>query len=72
MVSKIVGVLEILNDGKWRTLEEIRGKMNLSRSQIHTIAGFLKEYQFVTMDETGKMMRIEETVRKFLTQEATS
>jgi DNA-binding IclR family transcriptional regulator len=71
MALKVAEVLEILNDGNWHTLEEVRRKMNLNRNQIQQIAGFLKEYEFVAIDETQKRMRIEETVRKFLTQEAT-
>jgi DNA-binding IclR family transcriptional regulator len=72
MAFKIAGVLEMLSDGKWHTLQGIRRKMNLNRNQIQQIAGFLKEYEFVTMDETGKKIRIEDAVRKFLTQETTS
>jgi DNA-binding IclR family transcriptional regulator len=71
MALKVAEVLEILNDGNWHTLEEVRRKMNLNRNQIQQIAGFLKEYEFLTIDETQKRMRIEETVRKFLTQDAT-
>ena len=72
MAVRIAGVLEILNDGKWHTLEEVQRKMNLNRNQIQHIAWFLKEYQFVIMDETKNKIRIEETVRKFLTQETTA
>jgi len=71
MAFKVAEVLDILNDGNWHRLEEVRRKMNLNRNQIQQIAGFLKEYEFVAIDETQKRMRIEETVRKFLTQEAT-
>lgn len=71
MAFKVAEVLEILSDGDWHTLEEVRRKMDLNRNQIQQIAGFLKEYEFVALDETQKRMRIEETVRKFLTQEAT-
>lgn len=72
MAFKIAGVLEILSDGKWHMLEGIRRKMNLNRNQIQQIAGFLKEYEFVTIDEKRKKIRIEEAVGKFLTQETTS
>lgn len=72
MVCKIAGVLEMLNDGKWHALEEIRRRMKLKRNQIRQIAAFLKEYEFVTIDETRKKIRIEEAVGKFLTREATS
>jgi DNA-binding IclR family transcriptional regulator len=71
MAFRVAEVLEILSDGNWHMLEEVRRKMNLNRNQIQQIAGFLKEYEFVALDETQKRMRIEETVRKFLTQEAT-
>ena len=71
MACKVAKILEILSDGNWHPLEEIRRKMNLNRNQIQQISGFLREYEFVTLDETQKRMRIEETARKFLTQEAT-
>jgi DNA-binding IclR family transcriptional regulator len=71
MAFRVAEVLEILSDGNWHTLEEVRRKMDLNRNQIQQIAGFLKEYEFVAIDETQKRMRVEETVRKFLTQEAT-
>jgi DNA-binding IclR family transcriptional regulator len=71
MAFRVAEVLEILSDGDWHTLEEVRRKMDLNRNQIQQIAGFLKEYEFVALDETRKRVRIEETVRKFLTQEAT-
>lgn len=72
MALKIGGVLEKLSDGEWHSFEEIRKRMNLSRNEIQQIAGFLKQYEFVTVDETEKRMRIEEAVRKFLVEEATS
>jgi len=71
MAFKVAEVLEILSDGNWHTLEEVRREMNLNRNQIQQIAGFLKEYEFVAIDEKQKRMRIEETVRKFLTRKAT-
>jgi DNA-binding IclR family transcriptional regulator len=72
MALKIEEVLEKLSDGEWHSLEELRKKMNLSRNQIQQIAGFLKQYEFVTVDETEKRIKIEEAVRKFLVEEATS
>ena len=71
MAFRVAGVLEILSDGDWHTLEEVRRKMNLNRNQIQQIATFLKEYEFVTLDAKQKRMRIEETARKFLTKKAT-
>lgn len=72
MALKVAGVLEMLSDGKWHTLEEIRKKMKLNKNQIQQITGFLMQYEFVSVDETGKNIRIEEAARKFLVQETTS
>lgn len=72
MALKVAGVLEMLRDGKWHTLEEIQRKMKLNKNQTQQIAGFLMQYEFVSVDETGKNIRIEEAVRKFLVQETTS
>jgi len=41
--------------------------MKLNDNQIQQIAAFLKEYEFITIDETKKEMKLEEAVRKFLT-----
>ncbi len=72
MASKIVEVLEMLKDGKWHTLDEVGGRASLSRGQVQKIAGFLEEYEFVTVDDDGGMMRIEEAARRFLVREAVS
>lgn len=64
---KIAEILEILTDGQWHLLEEIRQKMNLNNNQIQQIATFLKEYEFIAIDESRKEMRLEEAVKKFLT-----
>ena len=47
-------------------LEEIRQKMKLDDDQMKQIAAFLKEYEFIAIDETKREMKLEETVRKFL------
>jgi len=62
----------VLNDGQWHTLKEIQQKTELNKNQIHQITRFLKEYNFIIVDETNKEIKLEEAVRKFLTQTATS
>jgi hypothetical protein len=47
-------------------LEEIQKKMKLNNNQIQQIAAFLKEYEFVAIDDVKKEMKLEEAVRKFL------
>ena len=72
MAFRIAGVLEILSDGEWHTLEGVRRKMKLSRNQIQQVVKFLEEYEFVKLDEARMKMRIEEAVRRFLAVEPTS
>jgi hypothetical protein len=46
--------------------------MNLNIREFRQITSFLKEYNFVVSDETGKAVKIEENARRFLTHTANS
>ena len=70
--SKIAEILELLSDGKWRMLEEIQQKTKVEREQIQQIIEFLKEYDFVVLDETEKKIRLNKLAQKFLTQTTTA
>ncbi|MGB9756719.1 MAG: hypothetical protein ACPLVJ_02935 [Candidatus Bathyarchaeales archaeon] len=63
--------MEYLKDGQWHTIEEMREKMRLSEAQIQQIITFLGEYNFITINQTEKKVKIEETIRRFLTQTIT-
>ena len=69
---KLAEILEILNDGQWHMLNEVQKKMKLNENQSKHIIAFLKEYEFIAIDERKKQIKLEEDVRKFLTQNATS
>ena len=69
---KIAEVLEMLEDGRWHTLKEIREKIKLSENKIQQIVEFLKGYGFVLMDEEKGWVKLDETVKEFLRQTATS
>jgi hypothetical protein len=70
--TKIAEVLEILDDGKWHSIEDIRLATKLSDSQSNAITKFLSVYDFITLDKEKKKVKLKETARKFLTQGATS
>ena len=53
-------------------LEEIQQKTKVDREQIQQIVEFLKEYDFVILDETEKKIRLNKLAQKFLTQTATA
>jgi len=46
--------------------------VNLNKNQLRQVIGFLKKYSFIIADEENGRMKLEETVRRFLTQVATS
>jgi len=71
MASKILNVLEILSDGKWHTLGEIRQKVKVNENHIQRIAEFLKEYEFILLDEEKKKVKLDKDAMKFLTNSAT-
>jgi len=65
-------LLEALNDGEWHTLKEIQQKAKLNENQIQQLIDFLKEYNFITIDEAKKKIKLDETVQKFLAETSTS
>jgi hypothetical protein len=59
-------MLELLGDGQWHSTEEIKRKTDLNAKEFRQITSFLKEYNFIVSEETGKAVKIEESARKFL------
>jgi len=53
-------------------LEEIQQKARMDKNQIQRITEFLKEYNFIAVDEAKKKVKLDEIVQEFLTQTATS
>jgi len=45
--------------------------MKLNKKQVLQAEAFLKEYNFIMIDETKKKIKLEEIVRKFIIQTAT-
>jgi DNA-binding IclR family transcriptional regulator len=65
-------ILEILNDGKWHTLNEIQQKTEIDQKQAEQAISFLKEYNFIITDKTKNKARLDEKIQQFLTRTATS
>ena len=53
-------------------LGEVQKKTRLNKDQVQQIIAFLKEYQFVITSDTKEEIRIQEAVKRFLTQNVTS
>jgi hypothetical protein len=66
LVSKIAMILEILNDGKWHEMEELQQRMELDGCKVQEIAWFLNEYDFATVDDANRKVRINRDFHGFL------
>jgi len=64
--------LEILVDGKWHALKEIKQKTKLNRNQIQQVIEFLERYGFISVDKMAKKIRLDKSVEKFLAKNSTS
>ncbi|HVP26485.1 MAG TPA: hypothetical protein VMT26_02310 [Candidatus Bathyarchaeia archaeon] len=49
-------------------MREIEEKIRLEEKDIQQIIDFLKEYNFIVLEETKKAIKIEEKTRRFLIQ----
>jgi DNA-binding IclR family transcriptional regulator len=64
--------LEILVDGKWHALKEIKQKTELNKNQIKQVIEFLERYGFISVDKMARKIRLDKSFEKFLAQNSTS
>ena len=64
--------LEILVDGKWHALKEIKEKTKLNKNQIQQVIEFLQRYGFISVDKMARKIRLDKSVEKFLAEDSTS
>jgi hypothetical protein len=55
MGSKMALALELLRDGEWHSLEEIREIVEIDEYQAKEFASFLGEYDFATRDSRNNV-----------------
>lgn len=58
-------ILEVLKDGKRRTLSEITEKISMRPQKLSFILAFLREFQFIDVDNCGKI-KLNSSMRQFL------
>jgi DNA-binding IclR family transcriptional regulator len=61
---KITRILEILSDGKWHGIEEMRKQLDLNKSEIREVTKFLNEYDFAEVDDANKRIRVARDFQK--------
>lgn len=70
--GKMAKILEILQDGKWHTLEEIRERTELEEKKIQQVMDFLGKYCFVMIDKTRKRVMLDRAFEDFLGEKSSS
>ena len=69
--AKMAKILEVLNDGRWHTVEEVQMKTGLDKKRMQRVTAFLKEFDFITTDAAEKEISLTEAVREFLLRDPT-
>jgi hypothetical protein len=65
-LSTIDKILELLEDGKWHDIKEIREKSNLQEFKVEMIYGFLAEYAFIDFNKEQQKAKLAPATLKFL------
>ncbi len=61
-------ILEVLGDGKWHELEEMRQQADLTPEEMEEIAAFLGKYGFAEIDDANGKVKINRAFKKILAQ----
>jgi hypothetical protein len=65
-LSTVDKILELLEDGKWHDIKEIREKSNLQEFKVEMIYGFLAEYAFIDFNKEQQKAKLSPATLKFL------
>ena len=65
-MPKVNEILELLENGRWHDLEEIRNKIQLQDLDITSVTKFLAKYKFIKVDKEGKKAKLDFSTQDFL------
>ncbi|MBS7616103.1 hypothetical protein KEJ45_02745 [Candidatus Bathyarchaeota archaeon] len=63
-------MLETLSDGKWHTQAEIQQETRLKNVDVEKIIKFLKDYNFIMVEEKENKIKLNGSFRKLMLQTA--
>jgi DNA-binding IclR family transcriptional regulator len=64
-------ILEMLGDGKWHGIEELRLRLGLNELKVQEITMFLNRYDFVKIDKEHRKVKLDRNFQKLLAQPVT-
>ncbi len=64
-------ILEVLGDGKWHGIEDMRQQTDLTPEEMAEIAAFLGKYGFAEIDDAKGKLKINRAFKKILAQNIT-
>jgi len=66
MPPRITRLLDIIGDGKWHRIEQLRERLGLSEYEAQEITQFLSQFDFAEFEENENCVRINKDFRKVL------
>jgi predicted transcriptional regulator len=68
MLSAIDEILWLLKDGKSHDLKKITEKCSLPESKVKIAISFLREYDFIQLNENGQKAKLRPLMLKFINE----
>lgn len=65
-MTEVNDILELLENGRWHDLKEIREKIQLQDLDITSVTKFLAQYNFIKLDKEGKKAKLDSSTQDFL------
>lgn len=67
-MSKLSWLIELLNDGHWHSIDNLRRSIDFSEFEINEFIEFLSKYNLATLDDKGLKVKANPEFRKLLVQ----
>jgi len=67
-LSVVEEILESLEDGEWRDLDEIVEKTRISKLKVEIVTDFLEEYGFIQLDKERGRAKLTPAMLNFFNQ----
>ena len=59
-------ILQLLENGKWYHLKDIKEKTQLNGHKVKIITKFLADFKFVELDDVDQKVKLDQSTMKFL------